>query len=553
MSSSVIERNKEHEIVIGNDFRKKIFELEETMAKIPGATFGDSPEMPLKHSFSDGMYVREIFLPKGHILTGKIHKHSHPNFLMSGEVIVVTENGGREHLKGPLAMISEPGTKRAIVALEDTVWITVHLNLDNGKNLEKIEDYVIAKTYDDPVLNENLLVSRNCLILALKEKGRDYKCLIDLPKIGTLLPFKEAIQKLKDNGVSLDGLLAKKNDMGEWHVTVSEGEPIEDISVSDTDLVGTWGGVAIGGGAVVSSLIGANKKQAQVPLETPEQRAARQKLMNFANTGTFGDFTAGAQVPLGYGDYNVTPIEQQGQTALQNMLNGGLPTQFAAGDAALADYLKTNPTDVAAQFDPFSAQVDRQTNESQRALKRSTGALGNLYSTDTIRNLGDIQARANETKASQLASLTDNALNRRLQAIPLAYQSGEAQQAAQLSQIAASQNYGSLTRQLNDASIKARDAELLRRRNELQLPIQAATAVSGQQANFGVPSVQTNPYGDLLNLAGQLGGQYLSNRQTNSMLDRYYQSGSGSTSNYGYNPYAQGNLPTTKFGIGGGY
>lgn len=553
MSSSVIERNKEHEIVIGNDFRKKIFELEETMAKIPGATFGDSPEMPLKHSFSDGMYVREIFLPKGHILTGKIHKHSHPNFLMSGEVIVVTENGGREHLKGPLAMISEPGTKRAIVALEDTVWITVHLNLDNGKNLEKIEEYVIAKTYDDPVLNENLLVSRNCLILALKEKGRDYKCLIDLPKIGTLLPFKEAIQKLKDNGVSLDGLLAKKNDMGEWHVTVSEGEPIEDISVSDTDLVGTWGGVAIGGGAVVSSLIGANKKQAQVPLETPEQRAARQKLMNFANTGTFGDFTAGAQVPLGYGDYNVTPIEQQGQTALQNMLNGGLPKQFAAGDAALNDYLKTNPTDVAAQFDPFSAQVDRQTNESQRALKRSTGALGNLYSTDTIRNLGDIQARANETKASQLASLTDNALNRRLQAIPLAYQSGEAQQAAQLSQIAASQNYGSLTRQLNDASIKARDAELLRRRNELQLPIQAATAVSGQQANFGVPSVQTNPYGDLLNLAGQLGGQYLSNRQTNSMLDRYYQSGSGSTSNYGYNPYAQGNLPTNKFGIGGGY
>jgi len=450
-------------------------------------------------------------------------------------------------------MISEPGTKRAIVALEDTVWITVHLNLDNGKNLEKIEDYVIAKTYDDPVLNENLLVSRNCLILALKEKARDYKCLIDLPKIGTLLPFKEAIQKLKDNGVSLDGLLAKKNDMGEWHVTVSEGEPIEDISVSDTDLVGTWGGVAIGGGAVVSSLIGANKKQAQVPLETPEQRAARQKLMNFANTGTFGDFTAGAQVPLGYGDYNVTPIEQQGQTALQNMLNGGLPKQFAAGDAALADYLKTNPTDVAAQFDPFSAQVDRQTNESQRALKRSTGALGNLYSTDTIRNLGDIQARGNETKASQLASLTDNALNRRLQAILLAYQSGEAQQAAQLSQIAASQNYGSLTRQLNDASIKARDAELLRRRNELQLPIQAATAVSGQQANFGVPSVQTNPYGDLLNLAGQLGGQYLSNKQTNSMLDRYYQSGSGSTSNYGYNPYAQGNLPTNKFGIGGGY
>jgi len=305
-------------------------------------------------------------------------------------------------------------------------------------------------------------------------------------------------------------------------------------------IVGALAGGAAAG--AVSSLLG-KKKQEQVPLETPEQRAARQKLMGFADTGTFGNFTAGAEVPLGYGDYGITGIEKQGQTALQDLLNQGLPSGYAQGDAALNDFLKTDPTDVSAQYNPFKAQVERQIAESNRALKRNAGFAGNLYSTDTIRNLGDIQARGNETLTSQLANLTDSALNRRLQAIPLAYQSAAGQQEAKLNQINASQQYGSLTRQLNDASIKARDAELLRRRQELQLPIDAAQTVAGQTANYGVPSVQTSPYSDLLGLVGQIGGSYLNSKFSNQQAPQ-------STVQYGYNPYANGQLPTSKLGIG---
>ncbi len=297
------------------------------------------------------------------------------------------------------------------------------------------------------------------------------------------------------------------------------------------------------GGAIASSLLG-KKKQEQVPLETEEQRLARVKLMGFADTGKFGDFTAGAEVPLGYGDYGMTGIEGQGQSALQDLLNQGLPSQYAAGDNALMDFLKTDPTDVSAQYDPFKTQVQRQMKESDRALKRNAGFAGNLYSTDTIRGLGDIQARGNETLTSQLASLTDSALNRRLQAIPLAYQSAAGQQEAKLNQINASQQYGSLTRQLNDASIKARDAELLRRRQELQLPIQAAQTVAGQTANYGVPSVQTSPYGDLLGLVGQIGGSYLNSKSSSQ------QQAPQSKVQYGYNPYANGQLPTNNLGIG---
>ena len=55
-------------------------------------------ELPLKHSFSPGIYARELEIPEGTLLIGKIHKHRHHNFLMKGETIVITESGGMELL-----------------------------------------------------------------------------------------------------------------------------------------------------------------------------------------------------------------------------------------------------------------------------------------------------------------------------------------------------------------------------------------------------------------------------------------------------------------------
>ena len=232
------------------NIREKILALEEILRKTPGAVIGDSDKLPLKHSFAEGVYVREIFIPKGYILTGKIHRHSHPNFLMRGEVIVVTEHGGREHLKAPLSMISKPGTKRAIYALEDTVWITVHVTPET--DLKKIEDYVIAPTYEDLISGEEekrieSLANKNCLILALKGKGRDYSCLLNLEADGILLPFKESIRNLKEHGVSLDGLFAQMMDDGVWHVSDSGGRPISSLgnAIVDSDMVGAWVAVAI--------------------------------------------------------------------------------------------------------------------------------------------------------------------------------------------------------------------------------------------------------------------------------------------------------------------
>lgn len=127
--------------------RGKIQSFEQKLAKVPGAFFGDSESCPLTHKFSGNTYVREIFIPKGTIVVGKIHQHEHPNFLMSGEVLVVTESSGVERLKAPLSMISPAGTKRIVYTIEDTTWITVH-EVGQERDLGKIEDIVIAKSYD---------------------------------------------------------------------------------------------------------------------------------------------------------------------------------------------------------------------------------------------------------------------------------------------------------------------------------------------------------------------------------------------------------------------
>lgn len=231
--------------------------------------------------------------------------------------------------------------------------------------------------------------------------------------------------------------------------------------------------------------------QDQVALETPEQKAARKMLLDFSKTGKFGNFTAGADVGLGYGDFNATAAENEGLSELQKLLSSGIPEQFQLGNNALKDILNPDPAFVASQFDPFKVQVERQTRDAVDEARRTAGYMGNLYSTDTVKRLGDVQARGNETLTSQLAELTNAALNRRLQAVPLAFQSAKDEEGTRLNRINASQQYGGLTRMLNDASIKSRDAELLRRRQELLQPIQAASSVAGQNANFGVPSVTT--------------------------------------------------------------
>ena len=102
---------------------------------------------PVQHHFAPGAYGREMTLPAGLVVVGKIHKHAHINVISKGRVQVFTEQGGVLELAAPCTFVSSPGTKRVIHALEETVWTTVHVT--NKTDLAEIEREVIATDFSE--------------------------------------------------------------------------------------------------------------------------------------------------------------------------------------------------------------------------------------------------------------------------------------------------------------------------------------------------------------------------------------------------------------------
>lgn len=267
----------------------------------------------------------------------------------------------------------------------------------------------------------------------------------------------------------------------------------------------TWAAVALSVGALGSSAISTYGKKNTIE-EPKEIGQARKLLLDYASTGKMGNYTAGEDIGVGYGNYDMTGLEKQGQSALSGLLSSGIPDQFKLGDQALQDLLQTSPGAIEKQFQPFSTITDRSTQEALNAQKRAAAFGGGLYSSRTIKGLGDINAKANETKISKLAELTDAYQNRKLSAIPLAYQSGSAQENLIQNRIAASQQYGDLARKLNNAAVAERNAEILRRREERGSSISAMTSVLNGQ--YQTP-ISQSPYAALLGMIGQIGGSYL--------------------------------------------
>ena len=101
---------------------------------------------PVRHEFSPGTYAREMTIPEGTVIIGRIHKHAHLNIISAGECTVLTEFGV-QHLTAPCMFTSEPGTKRVVVAHSTVVWTTVHAT--NLTDVDEIIREFTTDTYTD--------------------------------------------------------------------------------------------------------------------------------------------------------------------------------------------------------------------------------------------------------------------------------------------------------------------------------------------------------------------------------------------------------------------
>jgi hypothetical protein len=96
------------------------------------------------HYFSEGIYAREVFVPKGTILTGAIHLTEHLCVVSKGDITIWSEFGVNR-IKAPYTFKSIPGTKRLGFAHEDTVCTTFHVT--DKTNPEEIMSEITTNDY----------------------------------------------------------------------------------------------------------------------------------------------------------------------------------------------------------------------------------------------------------------------------------------------------------------------------------------------------------------------------------------------------------------------
>lgn len=136
-----------------NSRRSRIMELEAAIKSLPQSVDMDEyNEGRIKHHFANGIYGREIFIPKGSILVSKIHKSHTLNTLSQGIIAIICPVRGYTVYEAPFSFVSEPLTKRVGIAIEDCVWITSHKT--DKTDLKEIEDEIIAQDFND----ENLFI-----------------------------------------------------------------------------------------------------------------------------------------------------------------------------------------------------------------------------------------------------------------------------------------------------------------------------------------------------------------------------------------------------------
>lgn len=124
---------------------QKIDKLQVAMMRMPQV------ECPLVHTFTPGLYGRQIFNPKGALIITKIHKTEHQFIISQGELSVWTAEEGVVRHKAPYHGITKPGTRRIIYAHEDTILTTFHATD------ETTPEAVEAAIIEPHVIDEKLL------------------------------------------------------------------------------------------------------------------------------------------------------------------------------------------------------------------------------------------------------------------------------------------------------------------------------------------------------------------------------------------------------------
>jgi len=108
----------------------------------------DNSELfPVNHSFSEGVYIREMLMTKNGLIVGKIFKCSHHFILLKGKLLITSPGQDTKVYTAPSWFTCPPKTRRVLFSVEDSVFMNVLPNPDNETNIDILEKRLLEGGY----------------------------------------------------------------------------------------------------------------------------------------------------------------------------------------------------------------------------------------------------------------------------------------------------------------------------------------------------------------------------------------------------------------------
>lgn len=123
---------------VARPMRAKVEALQVALSQLP------QYEPETKHYFHGGMYCREVWRAADVLVVGKVHKKEHFYLIVSGTVVITTDEGV-QRITGPHLLKSTAGTKRAVYSETPALSMTFHRT--RATTLEAAERELVE---DDP-------------------------------------------------------------------------------------------------------------------------------------------------------------------------------------------------------------------------------------------------------------------------------------------------------------------------------------------------------------------------------------------------------------------
>lgn len=108
-------------------------------------------ECPVTHRFTPNMYIREVFVPAGTLLTSEVHKEEHPHVLSLGKITMWDGEGGQITVSAPYCGITKENARRVVLVHEDCIFTTFHVT--EATNVEDAEKDIFVD-YENVLLDE---------------------------------------------------------------------------------------------------------------------------------------------------------------------------------------------------------------------------------------------------------------------------------------------------------------------------------------------------------------------------------------------------------------